>query len=153
MTGKLNVRRAKFFKLTTTTTRGHHLKIRKEQSTHQARQRFFSQRVANCWNGLPSEIVSANTTVAFKERLDKCLQLQPCWALLSIPSYLTMIQPRYGHQIAFCYPKSIISIPIPIHMPAFLHFTVQCYIIHVWETNVHTYAGVTDNARHLFHCT
>ena len=37
MTGKLNVQGAKFFKPTTTTTRGHYLKIRKEQSMHQAR--------------------------------------------------------------------------------------------------------------------
>ena len=76
MSGKLNVRREKFFKLRTTNTRGHHMKLHKEQSVHQARQRFFSQRVANDWNKLPDDVVSADTTATFKAKLDKHLQLK-----------------------------------------------------------------------------
>ena len=75
LTGKVNVRREKFFSLRRTHTRGHHLKIDKKRVTHQARLRFFSQRVVNGWNSLPSEVVSANTTQAFKAKLDKHLQL------------------------------------------------------------------------------
>ena len=75
LTGKVNVRREKFFSLRRTHTRGHHLKIDKKRVTHQARLRFFSQRVVNSWNSLPSEVVSANTIQAFKAKLDKHLQL------------------------------------------------------------------------------
>ena len=63
------------FSLRRTHTRGHHLKIDKKRVTHQARLRFFSQRVVNGWNSLPSEVVSANTIQAFKAKLDKHLQL------------------------------------------------------------------------------
>ena len=75
LTGKVNVRREKFFSLRRSHTRGHHLKIDKKRVTHQARLRFFSQRVVNGWNSLPSEVVSANTIQAFKAKLDKHLQL------------------------------------------------------------------------------
>ena len=75
LTGKLNVKREKFFSLRRTFTRGHHLKIDKKRVTHQARLRFFSQRVVNSWNNLPSEVVSASTTQTFKAKLDKHLQL------------------------------------------------------------------------------
>ena len=75
ITGKLDVRREKFFNLKRTTTRGHQLKIEKKRVVHQARLRFFSQRVVNDWNKLPSEIVSAETTQTFKAKLDKHLQI------------------------------------------------------------------------------
>ena len=75
ITGKLNVRKDKFFKLRSTATRGHQLKIEKKRVTHQARLRFFSQRVVNSWNELPEEIVSVATTQLFKAKLDNYLQL------------------------------------------------------------------------------
>ena len=70
-----NVRREKFFSLRRTHTRGHHLKIDEKRVTHQTRLRFFSQRVVNSWNGLPSKVVSAHTAQTFKVKLDKCLEL------------------------------------------------------------------------------
>ena len=43
---------------------------------------FFSFRVVNLWNNLPSDVVSAPSVNAFKERLDKhwkeyCFTLDP----------------------------------------------------------------------------
>ena len=75
LTGKLCIRRDKFFEMSKGTTRGHYLKIDKKRVTHQARSRFFSQRVVNSWNGLPKAVVSAKTTEVFKTRLDKCFHL------------------------------------------------------------------------------
>ena len=75
LTGKLCIRRDKFFEKSKGTTRGHYLKIDKKLVTHQARSRFFSQRVVNSWNGLPKAVVSAKTTEVFKTRLDKCFHL------------------------------------------------------------------------------
>ena len=93
LTGKLRTRMDKFFSLKSATTRGHHLKLEKKRVTHQARLRFFSQRVVNSWNKLPEEAISVCTTETFKAKLDKSLQF-PTWS--QYPLSL-----RYGHQIAF----------------------------------------------------
>ena len=74
LTGKLRTRMDKFFSLKSATTRGHHLKLEKKRVTHQARLRFFSQRVVNSWNKLPEEVISVCTTETFKAKLDKSLQ-------------------------------------------------------------------------------
>ena len=72
MTGKLSTKMDRFFTLKSATTRGHHLKIEKKRVTHQARLRFFSQRVVNSWNKLPEEVISASTTETFKAKLGQC---------------------------------------------------------------------------------
>ena len=74
MTGKLCTKRDKFFTPSSNTMRGHDLKIEKKRVEHQARLRFFSQRVVNSWNKLPNEVVSARTTKSFKAKLDEHLQ-------------------------------------------------------------------------------
>lgn len=51
--------------------RGHHHKIFKKQSRLNFRKNFFSQRVVNYWNELPSHVVDANSVNMFKNRLDK----------------------------------------------------------------------------------
>ena len=52
------------------TTRGHQFKLFKEHSRLLIRQHFFTNRVVNLWNSLPSSIVLAPTVAAFKQRLD-----------------------------------------------------------------------------------
>ena len=51
-------------------TRGHRFKILKVRSRLEVRRNFFSQRVVNGWNGLPSYVVEAKSVNAFKNRLD-----------------------------------------------------------------------------------
>jgi hypothetical protein len=59
------------FKLSTSDrTRGHSLKLIKEQCSRQVRMNFFSVRVVNVWNSLPEQVVSAPSVNAFKSRLD-----------------------------------------------------------------------------------
>jgi ribonucleases P/MRP protein subunit RPP40 len=52
-------------------TRGHSLKLTKKRSNGDTRKHFFSQRVINSWNGLPQEVIDADTINCFKNRLDK----------------------------------------------------------------------------------
>ena len=53
--------------------RGHTLKIKKNRSNTNLRQNFFTSRVVNEWNSLPSSVVEADTINCFKNRLDKYL--------------------------------------------------------------------------------
>lgn len=52
-------------------TRGHAYKVVKESCNSSIRQRFFSSRVVNDWNGLPASIAEASSMDSFKARLDK----------------------------------------------------------------------------------
>ena len=62
----------KFFQLVDSTrTRGHRFKVVKVRSRLEIRNKFFSQRVVNCWNLLPADVVDAETVNSFKNRLDK----------------------------------------------------------------------------------
>ena len=66
-----------FFKLSTiATTRGHPFKLFKEYSDINARKSFFSQRIINVWNSLPSDIVDFSTLRSFK-RTVKVVNLSP----------------------------------------------------------------------------
>lgn len=73
VTGKVNIQKEQFFIIRPTHTRGHHLKLEKKRANHYARAGFFSHRVVNRWNQLPSHVVSAKTTNTFKMRLDRHL--------------------------------------------------------------------------------
>jgi len=50
--------------------RGHSLKLLKPRSSRQVRQNFFSQRVIDDWNKLPSNIVTSTSVNMFKNKLD-----------------------------------------------------------------------------------
>ena len=56
-------------------TRGHNYRLVKTRSRLDVRKHFFSQRVVNEWNGLPSEVVEAESVNAFKNRYDKYKQI------------------------------------------------------------------------------
>lgn len=51
-------------------TRGHKYKMVKIRSRLDVRSKFFSQRIVNSWNQLPSSVVEAETINSFKNRLD-----------------------------------------------------------------------------------
>ena len=52
-------------------TRGHSKKLVKERFKLDVRKHFFSQRVANRWNGLSENVISAGTVETFKKRLEE----------------------------------------------------------------------------------
>ena len=52
-------------------TRGNSYKLEKKQCNTNIRSSFFSQRIVNHWNGLPEEVVSAESVNTFNNRLDK----------------------------------------------------------------------------------
>ena len=54
----------------TAITRGHDYKLEKPRTEKAVRQKFFSQRIVNSWNGLPNYIVDSPTLNTFKNRLD-----------------------------------------------------------------------------------
>jgi len=60
-----------FFTLNnSTSTRGHQFKLFKVRSRLLVRHHFFSNRVINQWNPLPSTVVNAPTVTVFKQKLD-----------------------------------------------------------------------------------
>ena len=70
ITGKMDLHRDDFFKLTNLTTRGHKYKIFKEHAIKHARIHTFSNRIVADWNGLPKKIVESPSTEVFKKNLD-----------------------------------------------------------------------------------
>ena len=56
-----------------TRTRGYSLKIRGSRFRTELRRNFFTQRVVNLWNSLPSKAVEAISLDVFKARIDKFL--------------------------------------------------------------------------------
>ena len=59
-----------------TRPRGHGLKIRGSRFRTELRRNFFTQRVVNVWNSLPSEAVEATSLDVFKARIEKFLNSQ-----------------------------------------------------------------------------
>ena len=59
------------FTLNTNTNRGHPLKLLKQRCARDIRKNFFSNRIVNIWNNLPSAVVTSKNTDTFKRRLDK----------------------------------------------------------------------------------
>jgi len=76
LTGKEKINSDQLFqKATTTELRGHSLKLYKKSSRLELRQHFFSQRIADHWNKLPDDVVSAVTISSFKKRLDIWMEI------------------------------------------------------------------------------
>ena len=63
-----------FFKLSSTTLRGHTLKIYKPQVNLDVRKFFFTVRIIDVWNSLPVSLINCETvaTRTFKKHID-CL--------------------------------------------------------------------------------
>ena len=52
-------------------TMGHDLRLLKYRTKYDLRKYYFTSRVVNVWNSLPSFVVSAVTVNCFKSRFDK----------------------------------------------------------------------------------
>ena len=61
----------KFFTLSSSVTRGHALKLFKPACKLNCRLKFFSVRVVDTWNALPSDVVACSTVNSLKNALDK----------------------------------------------------------------------------------
>ena len=72
LTGLENIEASKFFEMRQPgRIRGHTVKIFKPRARLLTRQRFFSIRVIDLWNGLPQNVEDATTVPQFKARLDQ----------------------------------------------------------------------------------
>jgi len=72
LNGYYDVDWTKFFMLSPVqNTRGHHMKLYKKSSKLQLRSNFFTQRIINIWNSLPTTVVLASSVPVFKQRLDE----------------------------------------------------------------------------------
>jgi len=70
--GKEGVQSDKFFTMARTNNlRGNGAKLYKRQVRLDIRKHFFSSRIVDEWNRLPDNVVSAENTKKFKERLDQ----------------------------------------------------------------------------------
>ena len=58
------------------TTRGHEFKLAKEASRLETRRHSFGLRVVNRWSSLPADVVSSNSLLTFKKKLDQFLQAE-----------------------------------------------------------------------------
>ena len=54
------------------TTRGHNFKLFVQHANFNIRKWFFSIRIVDIWNRLPSSVVNAPNVMCFEKRLDKC---------------------------------------------------------------------------------
>ena len=72
-----NVDKDLLFTMSNNPTRGHPLKIFKKRYRLRVRGHFFSNRVVDGWNDLPTEVVTAPSINAFKSRLNKCWKGHP----------------------------------------------------------------------------
>jgi len=68
--GIVRVNREEFFEFTLSRTRGHPFKLYKHFTSCSVRSSFFSERVINCWNRLPVDIVDFSSLVKFKRSID-----------------------------------------------------------------------------------
>ena len=72
ITGQSSVPASKFFDFNfDTRTRGHSLKLLKHHSAQSIRSHFFSERVINRWNRLPSDVVTVKSINSFKAGLQR----------------------------------------------------------------------------------
>ena len=63
-----------FFEKSISNTRGHVYKLFKPACRLDARKFFFSYRVVDMWNGLPTELADCDTVNRFKNMLDKYME-------------------------------------------------------------------------------
>ena len=72
------------------TTRGHNFKLFVQHANFNIRKWFFSIRIVDIWNRLPSNVVNASNVMCFEKRPDKC------WADLKI---------KFDHEAPLSYTE------------------------------------------------
>ena len=55
-------------------TRGHNFKLLKNSPNLNTYKYFFTNRVTNLWNQLPSDVVNASSVNCFKNKINRLLQ-------------------------------------------------------------------------------
>ena len=60
-----------FLEFKDTPTRGHHFTLFKQRFNYDIRKYAFRNRVVEPWDGLPKELVEAQTIACFERRFDK----------------------------------------------------------------------------------
>ena len=55
--------------------RGHAMILHKPRVYTNTRSQFFSQRVIDAWNKLPSQVIKSNSVAAFKNKIDQILDV------------------------------------------------------------------------------
>ena len=70
--GQIDVKADDLFVFNCNATRGHDYKIVPQHSRVNARKRFFSNRVIDVWNALPSSIIKFDSLTIFKNSLSNC---------------------------------------------------------------------------------
>ena len=78
--------RRDLFQLRSNQSRGHRFKIHKQFSSSNTRPSFFTQRVINVWNSLPTSVefgslsafTKSNGRVNLNQFIPNCLQIPPC---------------------------------------------------------------------------
>ena len=70
VTGRLNINKDDFFRISHLTTRGHKQKNSEEHATKLPRINTFSNRIVKDWNDLSSQIVESSSINSFKNNLD-----------------------------------------------------------------------------------
>lgn len=71
LSGRFGVDLSHMFELNLNRLRGHSFKLKKQTFTSTVRRNFLCNRVFSAWNGLPSEVVGAESVNSFKNRLDR----------------------------------------------------------------------------------
>ena len=69
-----DIDRDSFFKVSSTGLRGHSLKLFKNNFQTNTGRFSFSNRIVSDWNSLPEHVISSNTIISFKNRLDRHYQ-------------------------------------------------------------------------------
>ena len=65
-------------------TRGHKYRMIKENIKDNTRLNFFSNRITNSWNALPTNAIEANTVNSFKARIDKVYEIDKTYETTKI---------------------------------------------------------------------
>ena len=103
VTGRLNINKDDFFRISHLTTSGHKQKIYKEHATKLPRINTFSNRIVKDWNDFTSQIVESSSINSFKYNLDKH------WILITrfILSIFIYELFSFRHWPFLCLPKYI----------------------------------------------
>ena len=68
----------------------------KENIKDNNRLNFFSNRIVNNWNSLPTEIVEANTVNSFKAKLDKLYEINSTYESMIFIYLMTILIKQLG---------------------------------------------------------